>query len=232
MERINKGRLPHILSSDYWQEDLDSYIGLYLKEEISAEGIKRGIENFSRFLGIAALTCSEQINYTSIGNDLGLPPRLVKEYYQLLEDTLVAYQLSAYQKTIKRKPVATSKFYLFDLGVTNRLLKRGLIEKGTELYGKALEHLVFLEIKAYLSYTRSSETFTYWRSTSQFEVDFVIGDYLAIKVKTKELTSNRDYKGLLALAEEIKLKRLLVICNEPPRENCPKKLKLCPSNSS
>ena len=228
MERINKGGLPHVLSSQDWKEDLESYIGLYLREEIAAEGIKRGVENFSRFLEVAALTNAEQINFTSLASDIGCSPRLVKEYYQILEDTLIGCQLPAYQKTIKRKPVATAKFFLFDIGVSNCLLKRSEIKKGSELYGKALEHLIYLELKAYLSYLRKKDSLTYWRSTSQFEVDFLVGDEVAIEVKAKELTSSKDYKGLCALREEVKLKRLIVVCNEPVKRKAENGVEIFP----
>lgn len=228
MDRINKGGLPHVLTSGFWREDLEAYVGLYLKEEVAAEGVKRGIENFSRFFEIAALANSEQVNYTSLASDLGLPPRLVKEYFQILEDTLIGYQLPAYRKTTKRKPVATSKFYLFDLGVTNCILKRENIVKGSELYGKALEHLVFLELKAFLGYMRCKESLTYWRSTSQFEVDFLVDDHIAIEVKSKELTNKKDYKGLFALKEEINLKRAIVVCNEPTYRKAEKGIEVMP----
>ena len=213
-ERINRGGLPAIFNSPIYQEDLRSYVGTYLKEEIQAEGLTRGIEGFSRFLEVAGLSNAQQINFTEIANDAAVAPRLVREYYQILEDTLIGFQLPPFRKTIKRKPVSTSKFYLFDLGVANTLCRRGRIEEGTELYGTSLEHLVAIELKAFLDYSRLDRELTFWRSLSQIEVDFVIGEEVAIEVKAKERISRRDIKGLLALGEELNGLRKILVCNE------------------
>ena len=217
LDRLNRGSLPAIIDSERYKEDLKAYVGTYLKEEIRAEGLTRSIENFSRFLEVAGLTSGEQINFSAVADDAGFPPRTVREHYQILEDTLVGHLLPAYQKTSKRKPVATSKFYFFDIGVANTLKRTPVIEEGSDAYGRALEHLIFLELRGFLDYHRLDHELTYWRSRSQFEVDFVVGDRIGIEVKSKARVSPRDYKGLAALAEEVRLKRKIVICGEKMR---------------
>jgi len=102
----------------------------------------------------------------------------------------------------------------FSYPFANSIARRGKIVEGTDAYGRALEHLIFLELKSYLEYRRIDRPLCYWRSRSQFEVDFVIGDDVAIEVKAKSRVSLRDYKGLLALAEERRLKHRLVVCRE------------------
>jgi predicted AAA+ superfamily ATPase len=228
LDRLNRGSLPAIVDSPDYREDLKAYIGSYLHEEIRAEGLTRSIQNFSRFLEVAALTHGEQINFTSVGSDAGVPPSTIREHYQILEDTLIGHQLPAFRKTIKRKPVATAKFYLFDVGVANALRRTGSIEEGSEAYGRALEHLVFLELKSYLSYSRRDSDLTYWRSLSQFEVDFVVGSSVAIEVKAKSRVSPRDYKGISALAEEMPLKKKIVVCNEKRRRKTDDGIEIIP----
>jgi predicted AAA+ superfamily ATPase len=95
-----------------------------------------------------------------------------------------------------------AKHYFFDVGVVNNLTKRGKISYKSELFGRALEHFIALELRAYLSYHRLSEPLQYWRSTSQFEVDFIIGDRMAIEVKATDLVTEKHLKGLRALREE------------------------------
>src|SRR5207253_921868 len=136
----------------------------YLQEEIAAESAVRSIESFSRFLPIAGRASGEQINFTEVGSDCGVPPRTVREYFQILEDTMIGFLLDPFAGTRKRKPVATSKFYLFDVGVANFLRKRGQVQPGSESFGRALEHLIFLELRAYLDYSRKDIPLCYWRS--------------------------------------------------------------------
>ncbi len=228
LDRLNRGSLPAIIDSEHYREDLKAYVGTYLREEIRAEGLTRSIENFSRFLEVAGLTSGEQINFAAVADDAGFPPRTVREHYQILEDTLVGHQIPAYQKTSKRKPVATAKFFFFDIGVANTLKRIRGIEAGSDTYGRALEHLVFLELRAYLDYRRLDHDLTYWRSRSQFEVDFVVGDQLGVEVKSKTRVSPRDYKGLLALGEEVKLKRKLVVCGEKQRRRADDGVEILP----
>jgi len=222
VSRLQFGGIPSVLDSpDPWK-DLQEYVGVYLQEEIRAESLTRSIEAFSRFLSVAGLANGEQLNFTKIGNDAQVPPRTVREFFTVLDDTLIGFQLPAFQKTLTRKAVATSKFYFFDLGVAHALQGVRELPRGTEHYGRALEHLVATELRAYLSYSQIEEPLTYWRSTSQIEVDFLVGTVLGIEVKGAGQVGERDAKGILALGEDIRLKRRIIICNESERRtlNC------------
>lgn len=123
-----------------------------------------------------------------------------------------------FQKTKKRKPVATSKYYFFDVGVANRLLSRTHIDAESPEFGDTLEHLIFLELKAFLDYERVDRTLHFWRTQTKLEVDFVIGGDIAIEVKASRRIADDDLKGLRALSEEVKLQHKIVVC----RENTPR----------
>ena len=229
-KRCEIGSLPRVLLSPKPRQDLRNYVGVYLSEEIRAESLVRNIETFSRFLEVAALSNGALINFTKIGSDAGVPPRTVREHFQILEDTLLGTLLPPYQKTVKRKPISTAKFYLFDVGVANMLMKREQVLPGSREFGEALEHLIFCELSAYLSYTNSSRRLSFWRSQSQLEVDFVIGDDIAIEVKATARVGKSDFKGLRALAEEIPLKRKIVVCLENSRWQEDDGIEIIPAN--
>ncbi len=211
---LNRGGLPSIYPSDEYIEELKAYIALYLKEEIQNEALTRKITQFSEFLDLIALTNGEEISYQSIAGDCGVSANSIKNYVQLLEDTLLAFQLSAYTKTRKRKAISRSKLFLFDVGVTNSLANRGAILPGSELFGKAFEHFILMEIRAFLSYTRKNIKMCYWRSTSQFEVDLILGDLWAIEIKSTQSVSEKHLKGIRALKEEGTIKNFALISND------------------
>ncbi len=123
------------------------------------------------------------------------------------------------RKSKKRKPLASSKYYFFDVGVAATLQGRHFPPgPGTPEFGEAFETYLMHELTSYSDYI-SGEPLSYWRSTSGFEVDFIIGDHTAVEVKAKENLSASDLKSLRALAEEKKLKRLLCVSLEPrPRK--------------
>jgi predicted AAA+ superfamily ATPase len=208
---LNRGGLPAIYPSDDYIEELSAYTALYLKEEIQNEALTRKVVQFSDFLDLMALSNGEEINYQSIAGDCGVSPNSIKNYIQILEDTLVAFQLKAFTKTKKRKAISRSKLYFFDIGVTNSLANRGRIMKGSELFGKAFEHFILLEIRAFLSYARKKVKMCYWRSTSQFEVDLILNNRWAIEIKSTASIQDKHLKGIRALKEEGNIQNFAVI---------------------
>jgi predicted AAA+ superfamily ATPase len=199
---LNRGGLPAVYPRDEYIEELGAYTALYLKEEIQNEALTRKVAQFSEFLDIMALTNGEEISYQSIAGDCGVSPNSIKNYIQILEDTLVAFRLEAFTKTRKRKAISRSKLYFFDIGVTNSLANRGEIKPGSELFGRAFEHFILLEVRAFLSYMRKNIRMCYWRSTSRFEVDMILGNRWGIEINGAASIQDKHLKGLRALKEE------------------------------
>ena len=208
-----RGLLPSIYFSDDARADLQSYAGSYLQQEIVAEGATRNVPAFSRFLKVAAFCNGTIVNFTNVANDAQVKRTTVYEYFEILKDTLVLYELPAWRKTKKRKPLASSKYYFFDVGVVASLQGRRF-RPGIPEFGEALETYLMHELTSHSDYV-SQESLSYWRSTTGFEVDFIIGDHTAIEVKAKENVSPQDLKSLRALAEEKQLKRYLCVSLEP-----------------
>lgn len=212
---VRCGLLPSIYFSDDPWADLQAYVGAYLQQEIVAEGFTRNIPAFSRFLRVAALCNATIVNFTNVANDAQVARTTVYEYFEILKDTLILHELPAWRKTKKRKPLASSKYYFFDVGVVAALQERQFRPEAPE-FGQAFETYLAHELRCYRDYI-SGEPLGYWRSTSGFEVDFIMGDHTAIEVKAKENLSANDLKSLRALAEEKKLKRYLCVSLEPRR---------------
>jgi predicted AAA+ superfamily ATPase len=162
---------------------------------------------------VAALCNGTIVNFTNLSNDAQVARTTVYEYFEILKDTLVLYELPAWRKSKKRRPVASSKYYFFDAGVVGELQGREF-RPGTPEFGEAFETIIMHELTCYRDYV-SGETLSFWRSSSGFEVDFIIGDHTAVEVKAKQNLSNHDIKSLLILAEENKLKRYLCVSLEP-----------------
>jgi predicted AAA+ superfamily ATPase len=191
---------------------LSSYIGTYLQLEIAAEGLTRNIPAFSRFLEMAAVGHAEQVNFSKISNETHIPRTTIHEYYKILEDTLIASEVQAWQKTKKRKSVATSKFYFFDWGLVRKILQVGEIKEKTPLFGKAFESYLYQEIKNYGD-QKGLPAPSYWRSTNQDEVDFIVNNEMAVEIKASAQVSLSDLKGLVRLKEEKKLKKYILVFN-------------------
>jgi predicted AAA+ superfamily ATPase len=212
---IESGLLPSIYFSDNPGADLKAYAGTYLQQEIVAEGAARNIPAFSRFLGVAAFCNATIVNFTNVANDAQVARTTVYEYFDILKDTLLLHELPAWRQSKKRKPIASSKYYFFDVGILATLQGREFRPRTPE-FGEAFETYLMHELICYRDYV-TEEPLSYWRSTSGFEVDFIIGGHTAIEVKAKQNLSPVDLKSLNALSEEKKLKRYLCVSMEPRR---------------
>lgn len=215
LDRVfQSGLLPAAYCAEQPDEILSSYISMYLTEEIRAEGVARKLPDFTRFLETAARSNTEQINFTNIASDVGVSRQTVAGWYQVLVDTLIGYQLTAFTKGTKRKTFGMPKFYFFDLGVARALQNTPVPTPGQSEYGICFEHYVFMELRAFLDMMEIKESLSYWRTTSGFEVDFIVGDRIAIEVKTTRRPDARDLKGLKAFMEEGICQRHILVCRE------------------
>ncbi len=206
---VERGTIPTIYFSDDPAADLDAYAGTYLQQEVIAEGATRNAPAFSRFLHVAALCNGQIVNFTNIANDAQVPRTTVYEYFEILKDTLIIRELPAWRLSARRKPITSSKYYFFDVGVASKLQGR-TVRADTPEFGAGFEAYLMHELMAYTDY-RSGEDLRYWRTTSGFEVDFILGDHTAIEVKATRTITNDHLKGLNALADEQHFKRFLCV---------------------
>lgn len=209
---VNYGTIPpHYLARNPWRL-LAAYIDVYLKEEIKEEALVRNLDAFQRFLEVAALTDGEIINNNNIAQECGVHATTVRSYFDILEDTLIGYRIPAYTKVMKRRLVQAPRFYYFDVGVTNYLLHRKELIRGSADYGHAFEHLVVQELVAYMHYRHCEEKLSYWRTYTGVEVDIIVGDArIAIEIKSTEEVQNRHIKNLKAFAEEHPDSKLMIV---------------------
>lgn len=209
---MRHGLLPAIYFSDDPKADLAAYAGAYLQQEIVAEGVTRNVPAFSRFLAVAAQCNATIVNFTNVASDAQVPRTTVYEYFDILRDTLLLEEVPAWRASKSRKPLVSSKYYFFDVGVVGHLQGRAY-RTGTQEFGQALETYIAHELFCFRDYV-SGDPVQHWRSASGFEVDFLLGTHTAIEVKAKAPVGTRDLRSLLALKEERQFKRLLCVSLE------------------
>ncbi len=209
---------PHFLSDDP-ADDIRSYVNDYLKEEIVAEGLAVDLPAFSDFLRVAAITSSELLNYTNVAREVGVSAKVVRGYFDVLDDTMLGFRVAPWKKSRNRRLIQTPKFYLFDVGIANHLARRQP-KPGTPEFGKSVEHLVLMELTAFRSYRAQDLEIHYWRTSTGQEVDFVLNDReVAIEVKASSRVAETAFKPLAALADDGPLRRRIVVSLERQPRN-------------
>jgi len=213
------GLLPsHYLSPDP-EMDLKGYVHDYLKEEIQAEALTRNLPAFSRFLQSAAATNGMLLNYSNAAREAGVSVKTIREYYQILEDTLIGRQLPPWRKGKKRRLIETSKFFFFDTGMVSALLGYTSLTPGTREYGRAFEHFILQECWAYRHYSRKDFPISFWRTAGGSEVDLILGEAdAALEIKSATDVGER-IRGLHLFREEAACKKSFIVSREPqPRK--------------
>lgn len=222
IKAANSGMLPtHYLASNerQLQKRMQAYISVYLKEEIAAEALVRKLASFNRFMEIAAITDGEMVNYNNIAQDCGVDAKTVKEYFSILEETLIGYMVPAFSRVVKRKLNQSPKFYYFDVSLPNYLLHRRNMQPGSDDFGHAFEHLIMQELIAYLGYNDYENALSYWHTHTGYEVDAILGDAeVAIEFKSCQEVQSRHLRGLKAFHEEHpKTRPIIVSMDVAPR---------------
>jgi len=213
---LNLGMLPRPYVQEHYERSLNAYTSDYLKEEVFDEGLTRNVPAFSRFFESMAFSHGELTNFANIARDCGVDGKTVREYYQILVDTLLGTWVPPFKRRQNRQVISkAAKFYLFDVGVAGSLVGRRITTERGEAFGKALEHFILMEILAHSSYRELHYPVHFWRTKSGLEVDFVLGDgQIAVEVKGSSRVEGKDLNGLKAFATDYSPAQSIVVCNE------------------
>ena len=206
---LSFGTLPSVYHADpeTAEEILDSYVETYLEEEIKAEALVRNIGAFIKFLSLAASESGSIINFANISRETNTSAASIKEYYKILEDTLVGSFLLPYSKSTRKRLSKHPKFYFFDTGVLLALRKRtcAQLEPATKEYGDIFEHFIINEIIKLNKYHKTKYELLYYRTSSGAEVDLVLisPDQKTYAIEIRSSENPRDYKGGLKSLQEL-----------------------------
>lgn len=226
---LKYGSLPAILNLNKTDtiRTLNSYTNTYLKEEIINEALTRNLNAFSKFLDIAADSSGEIVNYSNIARETGVASKTIKEYYQILEDTLIAFHLEPYIRSRRKRLVEHPKYYMFDIGVINAICGRLEInlKAQTKIYGKLFEHFIILEINRLIHYFEKPWKIYFWRTSHGAEVDLIIekskDTIYAVEIKSSEYVASKELTGLKQFAAVYPKAKLFCVCRteKPYRQN-------------
>lgn len=224
---LSLGTLPKVYlehDKEIAKDILRSYVGTYLEEEIKAEALVRSLDSFVEFLHFAALENGNILNYSNIARDTGTSSITIKEYFHILEDTLLGFFLLPYSKSHREKIIKHPKFYLFDTGVQRALSKTLNLEltSGTSMYGNVFEHFIITQIINLSKYYKLDYEFSFFRTVQgEAEVDLIVdtpqSETFAIEIKAADTNLQpKDFRGLKHFAK-INPKAQLICASLAPR---------------
>lgn len=224
-EFLQFGGLPNVFleeSVDAKRALLESYVNTYLKEEIYDESLTRNLPAFTKFLDLAAYENGNILNYTNIAREVGVSSKIIKEYFSILEDTLLGFYVPAYKASVRKRLIEHPKFYLFDTGMVFALKKMLTIDliEGTPLYGNAFEHFIILEVIKAISYFNEEIQVSFFRTSDGAEVDLILekhNNIIPIEIKSSEMPNNLS--GMKSFLKDHKVLKAFCVCQTPRMYN-------------
>ena len=205
IKSLKYGHLPGAVLADNPEDFLFSYVATYLKEEVLAEGILRNLSAFARFLESASFSQACELNIANVAEDCSINRKTASDYFQILEDLLLAERIPIFSKRAKRKLCTHPKFFFFDVGVFRHLRPKGILDSSEEIDGAALETLVWQEIKALNDYLDARYQIFFWRTHNKLEVDLVLygpKGFFAIEIKRSDRIRSGDLDSLKAFLSD------------------------------
>ena len=221
-EVLTWGALPEIFSlADEERADfLRAYTRVYLKEEVWGEQLIRKLEPFRKFLEVAAQHCGAIINFSNIGRDVGVDPKTVREYFQILEDTLLGFILEPYLGSLRQRVHKAPKFYFFDIGVGRALANLLTVKPvpSTSYFGELFEQFFILEMLRKEAYSPRDYRFFYLRTESN-ELELVIErpgqKVAAVEIKSTQQIRPDKLSGLAAMRGALPEAEFFCVSQDP-----------------
>ncbi len=207
-------------SDEEMREYLNAYVLMYLEKEIQQEQWVRKILPFRKFLLIAAQMNGKILNRSKIAKEVGVDDMTIASYYEILEDTLLGFELPAYHRSVRKAQKQASKFYFIDTGIKRSIEKSLMVPllQRTSAYGEAFEHWVILELIKISEYKRLDWKFYYIRTKEDVEIDLVIErpglPLLLIEIKSKTKVDSTDAKSLESLGTDLDPKAEKIILSQ------------------
>ncbi len=198
---LRLGMLPLVLGSASPEETLRSYVSLYLREEVQAEGLVRNVGNFARFLEAISFSHASVLNAAEVARECQVNRKTVDGYVEVLEDLLLGFRLQVFSRRAQRMLVQHPKFYYMDAGVFRSIRPKGPLDSPEEIGGACLEGLVAQHLRAWIAYSRGEHSLHFWRTKAGLEVDFVVYGtdvFVALEVKRSASVTPKDVRGLTA----------------------------------
>jgi predicted AAA+ superfamily ATPase len=211
---VRFGHLPKAYTNPDPESFLHTYVKMHLKEEVRDEGFTRNIDGFARFLEAASFSHGQYLNISAVAADCHVERKTVTEYFNILEDMMLAYRLPIFTKRAKRTMATHQKFFFFDSGIYQTLRPRGPLDSPEEIDGPAWEGLVLQELMAENYYHNWKFEFYAWHVSKGSDVDFVLygpKGIFAFEVKRSSRIRGGELDGLKSFLKDYPMAKAFFI---------------------
>jgi predicted AAA+ superfamily ATPase len=193
--------------SAIWREN---FIKTFIERDIPQLGFQIPALQLKRLLMMCAHNQGQLLNYSKLGESLGLTHPTIKRYIDLLEQTFILRTVLPYETNVKKRLVKSPKVYVRDSGLLHQLLMipdfNSLL--GNPVFGSSWEGLVVENIIV----NRNDWNYYFYRTASGDELDLILEKgKQRIVIECKASTAPKLTKGFWRALEAVKPQQTFVI---------------------
>ena len=179
----------------------NGYIQTYLERDVRRLVNIKNLNLFQSFLTLLSGRIGQVVNYTSLGNDIGISSMSVKNWISVLKASFVIFELQPFFENINKRVIKSPKIYFTDTGLVSHLLGIETLNQARRdpLRGGLYENFVILEIlKSHFNQGMRPDLF-FFRDTHGNEVDLIIRQQrrlIPIEIKSAHTFTNNFLKSI------------------------------------
>lgn len=189
-EVVFRGGYPRIherkLNPRRWLSD---YTTTYIERDARQLSAIGDLEAFTKFVRLTAGRTGQEVNFSSLGADVGVSHNTARAWMSVLEASFLIFRLPAWHRNLRKQLVKSPKLHFVDSGLVCYLLgiRHADDLRLHPLRGAIFESWVAAEIYKHRLHRGESTGMHHFRESRGLEVDLIIEDsksLLACEIKS------------------------------------------------
>ncbi len=177
-ELIYRGSYPELVERSYRLADdwYGSYLDTYINKDVRSVGMIGDLRDFQRLIRLLATRAAQQLELSSLANELGVSLSTVKRWISVLEASYIIFLLPPYFKNFGKRIVKSPKLYFYDTGLVAYLtgIKNHDLYENGPMTGSLFENFIVADIFKDELHRKTGSNLYYYRTSHGVEVDLII----------------------------------------------------------
>jgi len=197
-EQILKGSYPELihLKYEHTTQWYSAYVNHYIERDVRSIANVGNLRDFQRLIKLLSAHVSQELNVSSLANDIGVTVRTIQNWISILEASYIVFLVPSYHKNLGKRVVKRPKLYFYDTGLVcyfTGIEEEAVLRKGP-LDGPVFENYVVAEIKKWIVHRGLKDQLFYFRTNSGIEVDLIVENLVENVLQLIEIKSTETAK--------------------------------------
>jgi len=190
---------------------LSDYFATYAERDLRQLMEVRRLDDFRRFVRLAAGRVGQVLNVHSLAADAGVSDRTARDWLSVLEASHLVWLLPPWHENLGKRLTKAHKLYFCDVGLATWLV--GITQAAQlsshPLRGALFENLVVMEFVKHALHRGERPDMHFFRDSNGLEVDLLVGNGLPpgqlglVEIKSGQTVSSSWFKPMERVAQAL-----------------------------